>query len=124
MSGFSWEDQEWICCICGGSFRGFGNNPDPVVETFDRMTGDEINTIDGQPLQCCSACNYSEVMPARIREIEQDLAEDPKPEDPKLQRRVEINKIYDQAERIEALNTEWIEPNQADIEANGWLSDQ
>jgi hypothetical protein len=53
-----------------------------------------------------------------------ELAEDPQPEDPQLQRRAAINEIYDQADRIEALNSEWIEPEQADIEANGWLVDQ
>jgi len=124
MSDFSWEDKGWICCICGEGFTGYGNNPDPVIGTFDLHTGEEIRDSNGDLLQCCNACNYSEVIPARIKQLEQDLAEDPQPEDPQLQRRDAINKIYDQAERIEALNTEWIEPEQADIEANGWLADQ
>jgi hypothetical protein len=40
------------CCICGKEFTGWGNDPWPVKE-------------DGE---CCMACNYEHVVPARIRE--------------------------------------------------------
>ena len=41
------------CCICGYTFTGFGNNPWP----FD----------DKKDSRCCDTCNYSKVIPERIR---------------------------------------------------------
>lgn len=41
----------FTCCICGKQVQGeFGHNPWPIHE-------------DGE---CCDACNYSLVVPARI----------------------------------------------------------
>ena len=40
------------CCICGKVFRGYGNNPFPVVKA------------DGA--ECCDECNLEKVIPARI----------------------------------------------------------
>ena len=37
------------CCICNGSYVGFGNNAEPIM--------------DGE---CCNKCNYEEVIPARL----------------------------------------------------------
>ena len=45
-----------ICCICGKTFTGWGNNPYPVVKS--------ANTS----LKCCDAFNLNEVMKARIKE--------------------------------------------------------
>ena len=45
--------MEFKCCICGGTFKGYGNNPWPVVNDEDA--------------RCCDLCNSLEVVPARIR---------------------------------------------------------
>lgn len=45
-------NNKWVCCICGGEFTGWGNNPYPVVKDEDA--------------QCCDACNSERVLPARI----------------------------------------------------------
>lgn len=39
-----------VCCICGKTIEGYGNNPYPVKE-------------EGE---CCSECNAKHVIPARI----------------------------------------------------------
>lgn len=39
-----------ICCICGKSYRNFGNNPDPVK-------------LEGR---CCDECNRNKVLPKRM----------------------------------------------------------
>lgn len=49
--------EEDTCVICGGQLdrineNVFGNNPSPVVDTG----------------QCCDECNFSVVVPARLRE--------------------------------------------------------
>ena len=38
------------CCLCGGQYDEEGHNPDPLV-----MEG-----------RCCTACNVTVVIPARI----------------------------------------------------------
>ena len=43
-------DEEKVCCICGKTFVGFGNNAYPVVD-------------DGI---CCDECNSLYVIPSRI----------------------------------------------------------
>lgn len=45
-------DNEKICCICGGTFTGWGNNPWPVDKHPDH--------------KCCDVCNGIYVVPARI----------------------------------------------------------
>lgn len=40
----------YTCCICGESFEGYGNNPEPIKQ-------------DGR---CCDNCNMMEVVPARL----------------------------------------------------------
>lgn len=41
-----------VCCICGKEFEGLGNDPQPVKE-------------EGE---CCDACNWDKIIPARVRE--------------------------------------------------------
>lgn len=42
------------CCICGGEYTNYGNNPDPIVVD---NTGE---------LRCCWKCDWEKVIPARI----------------------------------------------------------
>lgn len=44
-----------ICCICGETFTGYGNNPYPVVKDKNA--------------RCCDDCNISVVIPARLEEL-------------------------------------------------------
>ena len=44
-----------ICCICGETFTGYGNNPWPVVKD--------------KKARCCDYCNSTEVIPTRIKEM-------------------------------------------------------
>lgn len=44
--------KDFICCICGKKFRGWGNNPWPVSKTEGDL--------------CCDKCNAEFVVPARI----------------------------------------------------------
>lgn len=45
-------NKRWRCCICGGYFRGWGNNPDPIPAKKDA--------------RCCDVCNMTTVIPARM----------------------------------------------------------
>ena len=47
--------MEFRCCICGRTFKGYGNNPWPVDNREDA--------------RCCDECNAREVLPARILQI-------------------------------------------------------
>ena len=44
-----------ICCICGKTFEGWGNNPYPVVKDEDA--------------RCCDDCNATYVIPARLEAL-------------------------------------------------------
>ena len=44
------------CCICGSKFRGYGNNPAPLMED-----------TDSNPNRCCDFCNATKVIPARLQ---------------------------------------------------------
>lgn len=46
--------EEYDCCICGKHCIGYGNNPDPVKHSG----------------RCCDNCNLAEVIPARIKDME------------------------------------------------------
>ena len=46
------SNQEFVCCICGKKFTGWGNNPWPVV--------------DNDNARCCDECNAKDVIPARL----------------------------------------------------------
>ena len=54
---------EYICCICGNKFFGWGNNPWP------------INSNDGA--KCCDMCNLTRVIPARIENVGKVEPEEP-----------------------------------------------
>lgn len=45
------DDKNEKCCICGQEINGMGNNPYPV-----RTEG-----------RCCRSCNYTVVLPERVR---------------------------------------------------------
>jgi hypothetical protein len=47
------EEKKQICCICGETFIGCGNNPYPYKETG----------------RCCDSCNIHFVIPARIEAV-------------------------------------------------------
>lgn len=47
-----WGDRaERVCSLCGATFRGLGNNPEPLKPFEER---------------CCDTCNYDKVIPARL----------------------------------------------------------
>ena len=48
-------DNEYVCCICGKTFTGYGNNLYPVSK----------NAHD----RCCDQCNLDTVIPARLMEM-------------------------------------------------------
>lgn len=48
-------NQEYVCCICGEKFTGWGNDPYPVVNDEDA--------------KCCDMCNQTRVLPARMAQM-------------------------------------------------------
>ena len=55
------KSEEDVCCICGKPIVGYGNNAEPVANG-----------------RCCDECNYSKVIPARLKNLnlKEDLDED------------------------------------------------
>ena len=49
------EPEEYTCCLCGKTVKGWGNNPSPL--------NNDPNA------RCCDECNYTKVIPARMEEI-------------------------------------------------------
>ena len=49
-------DKEFVCCLCGETFKGWGNNPWPLNEN--------------EEARCCDSCNGSLVIPARLARME------------------------------------------------------
>lgn len=43
--------SKFKCCICGGEFYGYGNNPAPIGNVNER---------------CCNHCDMAKVIPARL----------------------------------------------------------
>ena len=41
------------CCLCGGEFEGYGNDPTPLKESGE----------------CCDRCNAEKVIPARFEAV-------------------------------------------------------
>ena len=41
------------CCLCGGEFEGYGNDPAPLKESGE----------------CCDRCNAEKVIPARFEAV-------------------------------------------------------
>jgi len=50
------------CCLCRDIFEGWGNNPEPVKD-------DEGNYFDDEE-ECCDSCNFTKVIPARLKRVE------------------------------------------------------
>ena len=48
-------NETHTCVLCGTTFVGYGNNPEPLA-SFD----------DGR---CCDDCNTTKVIPARIKRL-------------------------------------------------------
>lgn len=46
--------KEGICCLCGGKYTMYGNNPSPLCDEDDDTS------------QCCDKCNWEKVIPARL----------------------------------------------------------
>ena len=46
--------EDFICCLCGEPFYGYGHNPDPLPAVFDSE-------------EACDSCNWEKVLPARVR---------------------------------------------------------
>lgn len=53
------DDKKEKCCICGKEIKGPGNDPYPV-----RTEG-----------RCCQCCNYTVVLPERVRLSKQEQYE-------------------------------------------------
>lgn len=51
---------EQICCLCGQTFTGHGNNPAPLGKTGE---------------VCCDECNANRVVPARLARVARREAE-------------------------------------------------
>jgi hypothetical protein len=45
------DEKERECSLCGATFKGMGNNPEPLA-TFEE--------------RCCGTCNAEKVIPARL----------------------------------------------------------
>ena len=41
------------CCLCGGEFEGYGNDPAPLKDSGE----------------CCDQCNAEKVIPARLEAV-------------------------------------------------------
>lgn len=48
------NQKKYTCCLCGGKFEGYGNNPYPLAGG-----------------RCCNACDCNYVVP--VRELMLDL---------------------------------------------------
>lgn len=53
--------REYVCCICGKTKEGYGNNPWPIKEYSEG--------------RCCDGCNEHIVIPARLNEYNQNKKE-------------------------------------------------
>ena len=49
-------EEEYICCICGKKFKGFGNNPWPLKE-------------EGK---CCDECNEKVIEERLVKAFEEN----------------------------------------------------
>lgn len=50
------------CCFCGETISGWGNNPYPANKEPDAV--------------CCDYCNATVVIPARIKQMQQQIDEE------------------------------------------------
>lgn len=59
----SHSDEEHECCLCHKKFKGYGNNPYPLVKDPEA--------------KCCDDCNLDKVIPARLASLSKpDIKED------------------------------------------------
>ena len=49
------DEEERTCCLCGDTFIGLGNNPNPLGNDDDD--------------RCCTDCNNTKVFPTRIERM-------------------------------------------------------
>lgn len=56
------ERNEKTCCICGEKFKGYGNDPWPVIKAEDAV--------------CCDTCNREVVLPERIIMMQEKAKKD------------------------------------------------
>lgn len=58
--------ESGVCCLCGGKYTHFGNNPYPLCDEDDFLS------------RCCDICNWTKVIQARgsgaYRRTEQQTA--------------------------------------------------
>lgn len=52
------------CCICGGEFQGYGNNPQGA--TYKGENGEIIFPEFTENDRCCDMCNSIYVIPGRM----------------------------------------------------------
>ena len=58
--------EKFVCCLCGKTIEGWGNNPWPVSK--------------GENDRCCGECNCTLVIPARLARMEMAQLEGEKDE--------------------------------------------
>lgn len=58
------EYENHVCCICGKTFTGYGNNPEGAV--WKNEKGEIIKPTFGSNDRCCDDCNSKYVIPGRI----------------------------------------------------------
>lgn len=56
--------QEFVCCICGGTFIGFGNNPDGAM--WKNEKGEIVEPSFKENDRCCNDCDNKYVIPGRM----------------------------------------------------------
>ncbi|MFP3861143.1 MAG: hypothetical protein ACLFUW_10000 [Bacteroidales bacterium] len=49
-------EKKFVCSICGKTYYGFGNNPEPLLDDYD--------------YRCCDSCNENFVLPYRRHYVE------------------------------------------------------
>ena len=52
--------KTYICCICGKTQEGFGNNPNGAVDENKKLI------TWGEEDRCCDDCNAKYVLPGRM----------------------------------------------------------
>ncbi len=49
-------ERKFKCCLCGKDCVGYGNNPAPLKRDINK-----------KPNRCCDNCNFTKVIPERIK---------------------------------------------------------
>ena len=58
------EDKTFVCCMCGGLFSGYGNNPDGAAWKTEDGKIELPEFKDSE--RCCDECNMKFVIPGRL----------------------------------------------------------